>query len=82
MENLTKINSKRKYKAADLIEYILHTNSENINEKSLKELKELITSDVQIGFNRKQIYDTYGNFILGIGFVIIGGIFYVFIRFC
>ncbi|RGB39520.1 Glycosyltransferase Family 1 protein [Rhizophagus diaphanus] len=51
MKVLAKINSKRKYRAADLIEYILHRGSFN------QELKELIPADKRMGFIRRNNYD-------------------------
>ncbi|CAB5336292.1 unnamed protein product [Rhizophagus irregularis] len=53
MKVLAKINSKRKYRAADLIEYILHRGSFN------QELNELIPADKRMGFIRGNNYDVY-----------------------
>ncbi|CAB4413851.1 unnamed protein product [Rhizophagus irregularis] len=53
MKVLAKINSKRKYRAADLIEYILHRDSFN------QELNELIPADKRMGFIRGNNYDVY-----------------------
>ncbi|PKY47878.1 UDP-Glycosyltransferase/glycogen phosphorylase [Rhizophagus irregularis] len=66
MKVLAKINSKRKYRAADLIEYILHRGSSN------QELKELIPADKRMGFIRGNNYDVYIT-LLGIvlGFIVV-----------
>jgi hypothetical protein len=75
MEVLAKINSKRKYRAADSIEYILH--SSNLNEGVDEEfLNEWIPSEFRMGFIKGKNYDIYGAF-LGIVLGLIGGILWV-----
>ncbi|PKY40268.1 UDP-Glycosyltransferase/glycogen phosphorylase [Rhizophagus irregularis] len=75
IEILSKINSKRKYRAADLIEYILHSSS--IYEGIDKEfLKEWIPAESRMGFIKKYNYDVYGA-LLSIILGFIGGILWV-----
>jgi hypothetical protein len=75
MEILTKINSKRKYRAADLIEYVLHSSS--LNEGiDIEFLKEWIPAESRMGFIKKNNYDVYGA-LLGIILTLIGGILWV-----
>uniref|UniRef100_U9TH92 Uncharacterized protein n=1 Tax=Rhizophagus irregularis (strain DAOM 181602 / DAOM 197198 / MUCL 43194) TaxID=747089 RepID=U9TH92_RHIID len=62
MKYLAKINSKRKYRAADLIEYVLLRN--DLNKGSDQELKEFIPADTRMGFIRGNNYDVYDNFSL------------------
>ncbi|RGB41361.1 Glycosyltransferase Family 1 protein [Rhizophagus diaphanus] len=72
MEVLTKINSKRKYRAADLIEYILHSSGleEYINDDYLKEWAPAAS---RMGFIKANNLDIYGA-LLGIVLTLIGGI--------
>ncbi|CAB5321877.1 unnamed protein product [Rhizophagus irregularis] len=72
MEVLTKINSKRKYRAADLIEYILHSSGleEYINDDYLKEWAPAAS---RMGFIKANNLDVYGA-LLGIVLTLIGGI--------
>ncbi|CAB5369489.1 unnamed protein product [Rhizophagus irregularis] len=72
MEVLAKINSKRKYRAADTIEYILHSSSLNggVNEEFLNEW---IPAEYRMGFIKGNNYDIYGAFF-GIIFGLICGI--------
>ncbi|GBC09749.1 hypothetical protein RclHR1_09090007 [Rhizophagus clarus] len=75
LEILAKINSKRKYRAADLIEYILH--SSNINEGIDKEfLREWIPAESRMGFIKKNNYDVFGA-LLVIILGLIGGILWI-----
>ncbi|GBB83424.1 hypothetical protein RclHR1_10150001 [Rhizophagus clarus] len=72
LEVLTKINSKRKYRAADLIEYILHSSGleEYVNDDFLKEWA---PAGPRMGFIKANNLDVYGV-MLGIVLVLIGGI--------
>ncbi|GES94968.1 glycosyltransferase family 1 protein [Rhizophagus clarus] len=73
MKFLTRINSKRKYRAADLIEYVLHSNSlldENIDDGFLKEWN---SAEFRMGFIKANNLDIYGA-LIGIILIIIGGI--------
>ncbi|CAB4430087.1 unnamed protein product [Rhizophagus irregularis] len=72
MEVLAKINSKRKYRAADTIEYILHSSSLNggVNEEFLNEW---IPAEYRMGFIKGNNYDIYGA-LFGIIFGLICGI--------
>ncbi|CAI2176494.1 17349_t:CDS:2 [Funneliformis geosporum] len=74
LEVLTKFNSKRKYHAADLIEYVL-----NCNSSSEEFLKEWIPADARMGFIRGNNYDVYGT-LLGLIFGIGGGIMWLSFR--
>ncbi|RIA90055.1 Glycosyltransferase Family 1 protein [Glomus cerebriforme] len=74
MEILAKINSKRKFRAADLIEYILY--SSNTNEINEEFLKEWIPAGTRMGFIRGNNYDVYGA-LLSIILGIVGGILWV-----
>ncbi|GBC04110.1 hypothetical protein RclHR1_05510011 [Rhizophagus clarus] len=71
LEVSTKINSKRKYKAADLIEYILHSSGleEYVNDDFLKEWAPV---GPRMGFIKANNLDVYYGVMLGI--VLIGGI--------
>ncbi|RIA90054.1 Glycosyltransferase Family 1 protein [Glomus cerebriforme] len=75
MEVLAKISSKRKYRAADSIEYILYSSSlnEGIDEEFLNEW---IPADVRMGFIKRNNYDVYGA-LLGIILGFVGGILWV-----
>ncbi|UZO18462.1 uncharacterized protein OCT59_009775 [Rhizophagus irregularis] len=66
MKYLAKINSKRKYRAADLIEYVLLRN--DLNKGSDQELKEFIPADTRMGFIRGNNYDVYVTIL----FIILG----------
>jgi hypothetical protein len=77
MKFLARINSKRKYRAADLIEYILYRN--NLDKDSNKELKEWLPANTRMGIIRGNNYDVYGA-ILGIALGIIGGILWITIK--
>ncbi|CAB5321891.1 unnamed protein product [Rhizophagus irregularis] len=72
MEVLAKINSKRKYRAADLIEYILQNSGleEYINDDFLKEWE---PAGSRMGFIKANNFDVYGA-ILGIVLTLFGGI--------
>jgi hypothetical protein len=72
MEVLTKINSKRKYRAADLIEYVLHSSGldEHVNDDFLKEWE---PAGSRMGFIKANNLDVYGA-LLGIILALIGGI--------
>ncbi|GBC04112.1 hypothetical protein RclHR1_05510013, partial [Rhizophagus clarus] len=74
LEVLTKINSKRKYRAADLIEYILHSSGleEYVNDDFLNEWA---PAGPRMGFIKANNLDVYGV-ILGIVLVLIGGIIF------
>jgi hypothetical protein len=63
LEVLAKINSKRKYRAADLMEYILRSSSFNdgVNEEFLKEW---IPADIRMGFIKGNNYDVYGALLV------------------
>ncbi|GBC09744.1 hypothetical protein RclHR1_09090002 [Rhizophagus clarus] len=73
MKFLARINSKRKYRAADLIEYVLYSDSildENVDDTFLKEW---VPAESRMGFikaNNLDIYITLIGFIL----TLIGGI--------
>jgi UDP:flavonoid glycosyltransferase YjiC (YdhE family) len=71
MKFLAKISSKRKYKAADLIEYISYRS--DLNKGSNQELNEFIPANTKMGFIRGNNYDVYGV-ILGLVLGIIVGI--------
>ncbi|GBC09748.1 hypothetical protein RclHR1_09090006 [Rhizophagus clarus] len=75
LEVLAKINSKRKYRAADSIEYILHSSSlnEGVDEKFLNEW---IPAEFRMGFIKGNNYDLYGT-LLGIVLGLISGILWV-----
>jgi hypothetical protein len=78
MKFLARINSKRKYRAADLIEYILYSGSldEYVNDDFLKEW---IPAEYRMGFIKANNLDIYGA-LLGIILTLIGGIIYKLIR--
>jgi UDP:flavonoid glycosyltransferase YjiC (YdhE family) len=78
MKVLTKINSKRKYRAADLIEYILHSSSfdDQINDDFLKEW---FPADTRMGFIRANNLDIYA-ILLAISLSIIGFIVVILIK--
>jgi hypothetical protein len=79
MKYLARINSKRKYRAADLIEYILYSNSLNeyVNDDFLKEW---IPAEFRMGFIKANNLDVYGA-LIGIILTLIGGITYKLIRY-
>ncbi|PKY58922.1 hypothetical protein RhiirA4_481241 [Rhizophagus irregularis] len=59
LEFLAKINSKRKFRAANSIEYILH--SSNLNKGVYEEfLNELFPAESRMGFIKGNNYDIYG----------------------
>jgi hypothetical protein len=70
MKFLTRINSKRKYRAADLVEYILYSGSldEYVNDDFLKEW---IPAEYRMGFIKANNLDVYGA-LLGIILTLIG----------
>ncbi|GBB83427.1 hypothetical protein RclHR1_10150004 [Rhizophagus clarus] len=73
MKFLARINSKRKYRAADLVEYILYSDSlldENVDDTFLKEW---VPAESRMGFIKANNLDIY---ITLIGFILtfIGGI--------
>ncbi|GBC09747.1 hypothetical protein RclHR1_09090005 [Rhizophagus clarus] len=76
MKFLARINSKRKYRAADLVEYILYSDSlldENVSDDFLKEW---IPAESRMGFikaNNLDIYVTLVSIIL----TLIGGAIYI-----
>jgi hypothetical protein len=74
MKFLARINSKRKYRAADLIEYILYSGSLDgyVNDDFLKEW---IPAEYRMGFIKANNLDIYGT-LLGIILTLIGGITY------
>ncbi|CAB4418178.1 unnamed protein product [Rhizophagus irregularis] len=76
---LAKINSKRKYRAADLIEYILHSSSfvEYVNDDFLKEW---VPAETRMGFIRAYNLDIYA-ILIGIALSIIGIIVVKLIKF-
>ena len=76
LEVLTKINSKRKYRAADLIEYMLH--SSRFSESGINEefLKEWVPAKSRMGFIRGNNYDVYGA-LLGVILGFVGGILWI-----
>ncbi|PKK59327.1 UDP-Glycosyltransferase/glycogen phosphorylase [Rhizophagus irregularis] len=75
LEFLAKINSKRKFRAADSIEYILH--SSNLNEGVDEEfLNEWFPAESRMGLIKGNNYDVYGAW-LGIVLGLIGGILWV-----
>ncbi|GBB97468.1 hypothetical protein RclHR1_00030025 [Rhizophagus clarus] len=76
---LAKINSKRKYRAADLIEYILHSSSfiEYVNDNFLKEW---VPAETRMGFIRANNLDIYA-ILLSITFSIVGIIVVTLIKF-
>jgi hypothetical protein len=79
MEVLTKINSKRKYRAADLIEHILHSSGldEHVNDNFIKEWE---PAGPRMGFIKANNLDVYGA-LLGIIFTLIGGIAFKLMRY-
>ncbi|CAG8544520.1 5786_t:CDS:2, partial [Cetraspora pellucida] len=78
---LVRINSKRKHRAADLMEFVLHalTLNPSDNEEETNEmfenyeglLKEWITPDARMGFFKGMYVDIYGTFIIVI-FIALG----------
>ncbi|CAB5380091.1 unnamed protein product [Rhizophagus irregularis] len=76
---LAKINSKRKYRAADLIEYILHSSSfvEYIDDDFLKEW---VPAETRMGFIKAYNLDIYA-ILIGIALSIIGIIVVKLIKF-
>ncbi|POG79412.1 glycosyltransferase family 1 protein [Rhizophagus irregularis DAOM 181602=DAOM 197198] len=76
---LAKINSKRKYRAADLIEYILHSSSfvEYVDDDFLKEW---VPAETRMGFIRAYNLDIYA-ILIGIALSIIGIIVVKLIKF-
>ncbi|GBC52667.2 uncharacterized protein OCT59_028712 [Rhizophagus irregularis] len=76
---LAKINSKRKYRAADLIEYILHSSSfvEYVDDDFLKEW---VPAETRMGFIRAYNLDIYA-ILIGISLSIIGIIVVKLIKF-
>jgi UDP:flavonoid glycosyltransferase YjiC (YdhE family) len=73
---LTKINSKRKYRAADLIEYILYSSSFNEDGVNEEFFKEWIPANIRMGFIRGNNYDVYGV-LFGITLGFVGGILWI-----
>ncbi|CAB4436801.1 unnamed protein product [Rhizophagus irregularis] len=70
MKYLARINSNRKYRAADLIEYVLY--SSGLNEYLDDDfLKEWIPAESRMGFIKANNLDVYG-FLLGIILTLIG----------
>ncbi|PKC68363.1 UDP-Glycosyltransferase/glycogen phosphorylase [Rhizophagus irregularis] len=76
---LAKINSKRKYRAADLIEYILHSSSfvEYVDDDFLKEW---VPAETRMGFIKAYNLDIYA-ILIGIALSIIGIIVVKLIKF-
>ncbi|CAB4410895.1 unnamed protein product [Rhizophagus irregularis] len=76
---LAKINSKRKYRAADLIEYILHSSSfvEYVDDDFLKEW---VPAETRMGFIRAYNLDIHA-ILIGIALSIIGIIVVKLIKF-
>ncbi|PKY30558.1 hypothetical protein RhiirB3_447704, partial [Rhizophagus irregularis] len=74
-----KINSKRKYRAADLIEYILHSSSfvEYVDDDFLKEW---VPAETRMGFIKAYNLDIYA-ILIGIALSIIGIIVVKLIKF-
>ncbi|GBB97790.1 hypothetical protein RclHR1_03070006 [Rhizophagus clarus] len=64
LKTLTMINSKRKYRGADLIEYALHSSAlkqKNANDDSESVFKDLITPDTRMGLIRGKYWDVYAT---------------------
>ncbi|RIA98272.1 Glycosyltransferase Family 1 protein [Glomus cerebriforme] len=78
MKVLARINSKRKYRAADLIEYISYNSGINggVDDKFLKEW---IPADNRMGFIRGNNYDVFGV-LLGIIVGLVGGTLWIISR--
>ncbi|CAG8792356.1 40954_t:CDS:2 [Gigaspora margarita] len=80
---VAKLNSKRKYRAADLIEIVMNSAKydsivdENGNLKTNNNalLKDWITADTRMGFIRGNYIDVYGTFIILV-LALIGGFGY------
>ncbi|RIA88268.1 hypothetical protein C1645_877519 [Glomus cerebriforme] len=70
LEVLAKINSKRKYRAVDLIEYVLY-NHNIIDNVENEKLLEWVPADTRMGFIKGNNLDVYGA-LLGIvlGFIV------------
>jgi len=79
LEVLTKIYSKRKYGAADLIEYLLHSSSINGGVKD-EFLKEWLPASTRMGFIKGNNLDVI-VVLLGISFGFIGVISWVILKF-
>ncbi|PKB95195.1 UDP-Glycosyltransferase/glycogen phosphorylase [Rhizophagus irregularis] len=74
MKYLARINSNRKYRAADLIEYMLY--SSGLNEYLDDDfLKEWIPAESRMGFIKANNLDVYGVLLLIIILVLIGIVF-------
>ncbi|GBC09745.1 hypothetical protein RclHR1_09090003 [Rhizophagus clarus] len=73
MKFLARINSKRKYRAADLVEYILYSNSLLDKYVGDEFLKEWISIESRMGFIKANDLDIYGA-LIGVILVLIGGI--------
>ena len=80
LQLLAKINSKRKYRAADLIEYVLHSSGISNNHVDDEFLKEWIPAEERMGFIKANNLDVYAT-LLGIILIFIGGILYKLTRF-
>ncbi|GBC09746.1 hypothetical protein RclHR1_09090004 [Rhizophagus clarus] len=80
MKFLARINSKRKYRAADLVEYILYSNS--LLDKSVNDnfLKEWVPAEYRMGFIKANNLDIYGV-LIGIILIFIGRITFKLIRY-
>ncbi|CAJ0768157.1 15909_t:CDS:2 [Entrophospora sp. SA101] len=65
-KTLARINSKRKYRAADLIEYMIHANALDDRDEDDNDIdglmREWITPDTRMGFFKGKYYDVYGAF--------------------
>ncbi|RIB11049.1 Glycosyltransferase Family 1 protein [Gigaspora rosea] len=88
LQFIAKINSNRKYKAADLIEMMMNTakydgvKDENgnlrINNNVLQ--RDWITPDARMGFIQGKYIDVYGTFII-IVVALVGGFNYILLKF-
>ncbi|RIA79928.1 Glycosyltransferase Family 1 protein, partial [Glomus cerebriforme] len=82
LKTLARINSKRKYRAADLIEYTLYSSilkQKNVSDEGGIEkwlYKDFITPDTRMGFIRGKYLDVYAA-ALAIVVSIVAGIFWV-----
>ncbi|KAF0515418.1 UDP-Glycosyltransferase/glycogen phosphorylase [Gigaspora margarita] len=84
---MAKLNSKRKYRAADLIEIVMNSakydsiEDENGNLKTNNNvlLKDWITADTRMGFIRGNYIDVYGTFII-LALALIGGFGYALLK--
>ncbi|RIB13811.1 Glycosyltransferase Family 1 protein [Gigaspora rosea] len=84
---VAKLNSKRKYRGADLVEMVMNTmkydgikdENGNLRVNNNVLLRDLITADTRMGFIRGNYIDVYGTFIILV-LALIGGFGYAFLK--